>query len=253
MKAVRIIFLAAIVLPAAVFASSTGFTGRTLKTSTSGCSCHGSNPATSVSVLIAGPSSLKPGATGAYTVTVTDVAGTSGGGVDISASTGILAPVSTFLQLLNGELTHMMSLAVPTTYNFTYTAPSAAGVVTLYATGKGTAFTAWNFATNFIVSVTTATAVSPPVSAPVSYGLEQNYPNPFNPSTEIRFSIAEEQQATLAVYDIQGREVASLIDSRLQPGTYSAVWNAQNMPSGVYFYRLKAGQFTETKKLLLQK
>ncbi|MGE5315118.1 MAG: Ig-like domain-containing protein [Acidobacteriota bacterium] len=88
---------------------------------------------------------------------------------------------------------------------------------------------------------------------PGAFVLEQNYPNPFNPSTHIRFSIPSAQPVRLAVYDVLGREVARLADEPMQPGTYTMEWNAAGLPSGVYFYTLKAGSYSATKKLLLNK
>ena len=86
---------------------------------------------------------------------------------------------------------------------------------------------------------------------PVRPNLEQNYPNPFNPSSEIRYQISELRHVKLAVYDFLGREVAVLVDERKAPGTYEVTFNGSTLASGVYFYRLQAGSFVETKKLLL--
>jgi len=83
--------------------------------------------------------------------------------------------------------------------------------------------------------------------------LEQNYPNPFNPATTIRYSITHTTNVTLKVFDMLGREVQTLVNAQQAPGQYSITLNAQNLGSGVYFYRLNAGTFTETKKLMLLK
>ena len=88
---------------------------------------------------------------------------------------------------------------------------------------------------------------------PLSYQLEQNYPNPFNPATHIEFSIADARLVTLKIYDVLGKEVATLANTKMNPGTYSIPWNAGNLPSGIYFYRLRAGQFTQSKKMILLK
>jgi len=82
---------------------------------------------------------------------------------------------------------------------------------------------------------------------PLSYQLEQNYPNPFNPATRIEFSIADTRLVTLKVYDMLGKEVAVLAHTTLNPGIYAIPWDASKLPSGVYFYRLQAGQFVQTK------
>jgi GH35 family endo-1,4-beta-xylanase len=88
---------------------------------------------------------------------------------------------------------------------------------------------------------------------PTEYELEQNYPNPFNPTTNIRYSIIKTTNVTLRVYDILGRLVKTLVNTEQAPGNYTIIFNAQNLASGVYFYRLNAGNYNMTKKLLLLK
>lgn len=90
---------------------------------------------------------------------------------------------------------------------------------------------------------------------PVKFELYQNYPNPFNPSTKIKFDIAKriEENASLRIYDIRGRQVAELFNGRLNPGTFEAEWNPKFLPSGTYFARLTAGSFSKTIKLVLAK
>jgi subtilisin family serine protease len=86
---------------------------------------------------------------------------------------------------------------------------------------------------------------------PTEFSLSQNYPNPFNPSTQIRFSVAQTRHVTLSVYDMLGRNVATLINDVKEPGEYSVDWNAAAMSSGVYFYRLEAGTFSSLKSMVL--
>ena len=101
---------------------------------------------------------------------------------------------------------------------------------------------------------TTVSGVSPLKPAtPLVYSLDQNYPNPFNPVTTLKFSIAEAQNVSLRVYDLLGRVVATLVDRGMNPGEYTVTWDGSNASSGVYFYRLEAGHFTETRKLILVK
>jgi hypothetical protein len=94
---------------------------------------------------------------------------------------------------------------------------------------------------------------------PNKYELSQNYPNPFNPSTTINYSIpvvnahTSTANVTLKVYDILGREVAVLINKEQAPGNYSVKFDASNLTSGLYFYRLTAGKFTSVKKMMLLK
>jgi hypothetical protein len=87
-------------------------------------------------------------------------------------------------------------------------------------------------------------------SLPKTYSLSQNYPNPFNPSTTIEFSIPISSQVTLKIYDVLGHELTTLVNELKQPGTYTIDWDASSFPGGVYFYRLQAGSYTQTKKLV---
>jgi len=88
---------------------------------------------------------------------------------------------------------------------------------------------------------------------PDCYTLHQNYPNPFNPSTKIKFDITKTTNTKLTIFDITGREVKVLVNETLQPGTYETNWNADNLSSGIYFYKLTTQDFSETKKMLLLK
>ncbi len=88
---------------------------------------------------------------------------------------------------------------------------------------------------------------------PKSFSLCQNYPNPFNPTTNIKFDIPKQSFVKLVIYDMLGREVATLVNEQLKAGTYQADWNAPAFPSGVYFYKLQTESYTETKKMVLIK
>ncbi len=89
--------------------------------------------------------------------------------------------------------------------------------------------------------------------AGLSFELNQNYPNPFNPSTRINYSISIQSHVILTVYDMLGNEIAILVDEFKPAGTYIVEFNAASLPSGMYFYTLNAGEFTETKKMILLK
>jgi plastocyanin len=90
-------------------------------------------------------------------------------------------------------------------------------------------------------------------SVPQSYNLMQNFPNPFNPSTNIRIDIPKASQVTVKIYDVRGNLVQTLINSELQAGSYSIDWNASEYSSGIYFYRLNAGDYSAVKKMVLMK
>ena len=86
-----------------------------------------------------------------------------------------------------------------------------------------------------------------------SFILRQNYPNPFNPTTQISYTLAKASNVTLTVYNILGQQIATLVNGKNEPGEHSVSWNALNVPSGVYFYRIVAGDFVQTKKMVLMK
>jgi len=90
-------------------------------------------------------------------------------------------------------------------------------------------------------------------SKPNEYSLDQNYPNPFNPSTIIRYSIPEANHVNITVYNILGKEVTRLVNSNKQAGNYEVEFNAENLSSGIYIYKIESGRFTETRKMLLIK
>jgi hypothetical protein len=101
---------------------------------------------------------------------------------------------------------------------------------------------------------TTVTGTSDDADAlPTAYQLFQNYPNPFNPVTTIRFALPRESRVTLAVYDVGGRLVATLLDRDMSPGYHTEVFDGAGLASGVYFYRLRAGVFIQTRKLVVLK
>ena len=93
---------------------------------------------------------------------------------------------------------------------------------------------------------------------PIQYSLDQNYPNPFNPITKINFTIAKKSFVNITVFDIAGNKIKGLINSYYNPGNKSVQWNATNeqgepVSAGVYFYRIQAGNFVDTKKMVLLK
>jgi hypothetical protein len=90
-------------------------------------------------------------------------------------------------------------------------------------------------------------------TVPADFALHQNYPNPFNPSTKIRFVIPKSSFVNIKVYNVLGKEVATLVNEEKPVGSYELEFDASRLPSGIYFYRLQAGDFVETKKMVLMK
>jgi Secretion system C-terminal sorting domain/Beta-propeller repeat len=123
----------------------------------------------------------------------------------------------------------------------------------VYITGySSTDTTLWDYATmKYVQSVNSVDNSLPNI--PGRFVLEQNFPNPFNPSTTIHFSVPSSEFVTLKVFDVLGNEVATLVNEEKPAGFYEVNFNAAGLSSGIYFYKLKAGSFVETKKMLLIK
>lgn len=102
-------------------------------------------------------------------------------------------------------------------------------------------------------SMKVSTDVSFESKIPAGYSLEQNYPNPFNPKTTITYTLSEQQQVLIEVFDIMGHKVSTLIDKFQQPGTHHVTLDATNLSSGVYIYRISAGDFIQSRTMLLIK
>jgi Secretion system C-terminal sorting domain len=94
-------------------------------------------------------------------------------------------------------------------------------------------------------------SVSP--GLPKEFALHNNFPNPFNPVTSISFDIPEQINVKISVYDVLGKEIKVLLDSRMEPGVHKVTFDASNYPSGIYFYRIETGKFNLTKKMMLVK
>lgn len=251
-----------------VYAYSTGITGVTRKNG-NGCTCHNALPSSNVIVTILGPDTLAINQSAQYSITIT------GGplvraGTDIAVSSGTLAPLGTDLRLdqSDGELTHTLPKAPSggvVTFSFTYTAPAFPGSVTMYANGNSVNFNGindpgdeWNFAPNKNIVINSVMGIKN-INPVNNFVLNQNYPNPFNPSTIISYVLKESDFVTLKIYDTFGREIETLVNKYETAGSYSVSFNMNlkgrngELPSGIYLYELREGNFVSVKKMILMK
>ena len=241
-----------------IYAYPTGIVGKTLKNGV-GCTCHGTNPSTNVIVTINGPDTLIVNETANYSITISG-GPLAAGGTNIAASNGILTP-GDGLRSETGELTHIQPMSTSNgivTFNFTYTAPASEMEQTIYANGNSVNLNGfntgdqWNFAPNKTIVVQSVTGVNNE-NIISSYKLKQNYPNPFNPSTRISFEIPQSENVKLVVYNSAGQEVKTLINEFMTSGNHFINFNASNIASGVYYYRISTPHFYEIKKMILMK
>jgi len=240
---------------------------------TTGCACHGFDPVDSVSVRISGPASLRANDTAIYVLSIANGPAVAGG-CDISTSLGrvVTSALDTTLKSeepITGagfELTHKdpkLFKGDTLKFYFKYIAPSTPNVTdTIFANGNSVNNDTasdndkWNYANNFLINILSPVGISNNSVVVNSFELQQNYPNPFNPETKIQFSINKSSNLSLTVYDMNGKEVANLLNNKLfTSGDYSVTLNASqyNLTSGVYFYKLSSENFSDVKKMMLLK
>ncbi|NOS83663.1 MAG: T9SS type A sorting domain-containing protein [Ignavibacteria bacterium] len=126
-------------------------------------------------------------------------------------------------------------------------------ILKIYDRASGSTGTLKAWSLNFVIGLNPLGIQTVNSEVPGSFSLSQNYPNPFNPTTNIRFTVPQTGFVKLSVFDMLGREVETLVNENLNAGTYNADWNASNYSSGVYFYKIQAGNFSEIKKMILIK
>jgi hypothetical protein len=195
--------------------------------------------------------SLTPGGTRANTVNA-PVMGPYSGTVNYTATVTPApgAGTITFNWVPSNQLTTFPGSLV---LSYTVSAAVPLGTYTINVTGTETGPVARTHTRSFPLVVTTLVGVSGNNAVPNKFSLMQNYPNPFNPSTTIRYSVPSKEQVTIKVYDMMGREVMILVNGIREAGSYDAVLDASGLTSGIYYYEMKAGEFTDVKKLLLVK
>ncbi len=217
------------------------YTGRTLKSGTTGCGgCHASESA-SVTVRIDGPDTLTAGTEGTYTVTISGGSGTAVC-VDIATSAGVLKATDNTLKLSSNEL---ITNGVKKysggsySYRFTLVAPAGGTSAILYATGMSTK-SLFAFAPNKAVVIRSSAteAESPTITTPDQVQISKNYPNPASADATVEFHLPQRMLIRLTVVDMSGRERAVLIDGSREAGQHSITWNLSFLPAGMYFYRI---------------
>jgi hypothetical protein len=261
------IFSFIVILELTLFAYPTGFTGLTRHTSGVGCVCHGGGVSHSdVTVNFIGPDSVATGQTVMFRLKTSHGPAVEGG-LDVAVSRGRLDTTAiepiVRKDTIVGELTHRQPKSFSNdtvSWRFLYTAPNTAGYDTLWAVsnsvnGNNLADTAdhWNFSDDHLVRIYVPIGIQPISSIAESFSLKQNYPNPFNPSTQIEFSVSKRENVMIKVYDIKGAEVETLLNESLKTGSYKVSFDGAKLTSGIYFYRIIAGDFTDTKKMMLIK
>lgn len=241
-----------------------------------GCTCHTVERDTLVQVWVEGPESLLVGQTGYYKMFMAG-GPAEAGGYNVAGRFGEMVLVDSYSvqhPLSLNELTQAFSLPFPTIqdtiyWEFGYTAnESSPEWDTIYSCGLSLVWDSipdfrdrWNFGPKFPVKILAITDVDMNLNQPNDFVLYQNYPNPFNPSTKIKYQIpnviaSEAKQSvlvTLKVYDAIGTVVRTLVSEEKSFGEYDVRFDASGLPSGIYFYKLEAGGFAVTKKMLLLK
>lgn len=234
----------------------------------SGCVCHTTERDTLVKVWIEGPESLLVGQTGLYKMLMAG-GPAEAGGYNVAGRFGEMVLVDSFSEqhpLALNELTQAFSLPFPTTqdtiyWEFGYKAlESATDWDTIYSCGLSLVWDSipdfrdrWNFGPKYPVKIISVTDVKDNISSPEDFVLYQNYPNPFNPTTTFGFRIPDFGFVNLKIYDALGKEVANLVDEEKSPGEYDVKFDASGLTSGIYFYKLEAGIYSSTKKMILLK
>jgi hypothetical protein len=233
-----------------------------------GCVCHTVERDYSVNVWVEGPESLYVGQTGIYKMFMAG-GPAEGGGYNVAGRFGEMVLVDSFSfqhPLSMNELTQAFSLPFPTPQDTIYwefgykVLDSSILSDTIYSCGLSLVWDSipdfhdrWNFGPKFPITILAATNINDQPNQPDDFLLYQNYPNPFNPSTKISWQSSIGSRQTLKIYNVNGKEVETILDDYKPAGSYEVRFNAEGLPSGIYFYKLEAGDFSETKKMILLK
>lgn len=230
-----------------------------------GCVCHTIDESPLVLTWVEGPHDLLAGETALYKVYVSG-GPALGGGFNVAARYGELAAVDSTVKYLDHELTQMYPRPFPQGatsiyWEFSYTAPTDKRQDTIYSCGLSTnhdlkpnAYDLWSYGPKFVVDIRhSPTSVDETQQIATDFKLIGNYPNPFNPSTTVKFSLPSATEVEMLVYTVAGDLVSRVSPTYLPAGENSFSFNAGSLPSGVYFYRIIAGEAFLTGKMILSK
>jgi hypothetical protein len=182
------------------------------------------------------------------------------GGFNVASSRGALSALDTTVRVLTGELTHHFPKAFlndTVAWSFRYQAPLSGSLDTLFSVGNSTnrngnpTGDAFNFGANFTVHLADSTVGSVAERAPVSFELGQNYPNPFNPATRLEIRVQTRAFLSVKVFNMLGKNVASLAEGMYEPGTHTLTFDGATLPSGIYFCRVEVGRDVGVRKMVL--
>jgi hypothetical protein len=251
---------------------SNGYVGATEKNGGAGCNCHSFSPSTQVSAWVTGPDSLLIGTSATYRLYVTGGPRVTAG-FNLASRTGKVASVDNFTKLMqyvvgDTQLTHTSPRAFNSDtlfWNFRYTAPNSIGFDTIYSVvnstngnGQSDGNDRWNFGRKFAIRIyNNPVSVENENPSALNFILYQNYPNPFNPNTNIKYELKSPGYVVLKIFDAIGNEVATLVNEFQQAGMYEVKFNSYevngSLTSGIYYYKISSGSFTEVRKMLLIK
>jgi hypothetical protein len=160
-----------------------------------------------------------------------------------------------FVNGLGGKSLYNFDTIIQPGSQFRYNADYGAQLVTSYTDSINFKFYNKNgtLIDSYTIPYTPIGIVKTSDEIPESFALSQNYPNPFNPATNIKFDIPKTAMVKLIVYDSTGKEITTILNEEFKAGSYRVYWDAGNLSSGTYFYKLMANNFSETKKMVLVK
>lgn len=276
MRKFYVLFAISVLLSLLIFSAGSliafddGITGLTKKNGVmEGCSCHSISPFNNVNVSIICPDIIAPNDTILCKLRISG-GPLIAGGCDIAVGTGYIFTTQSdtslkrvLVSLNNYELTHKYP-KIPTgdtvIWYFKYIAPNTPGAVdTIFANGNSVNLNGlpegdqWNFAVNKLITISNPVHIVGTEITVNKYFLNQNYPNPYNPLTIIRYGLPNNNFVKLEVFDLLGRKLETLVNETKTKGVHNVAFDASRYSSGIYFYKIEAGDYSKVMKMVLIK